>query len=144
MNLLYADTSALARAYFPDESGHEELSSLLLAPVVTSEITQVEFARAVRAAARQGRYRRWRLLIERFEEDVRAEGPVTLLKLRPEAILPVARELVLDHPVRTLDAIHLAVALEEGVALAGADGLVFVTRDRAQARAARALGLSVG
>ena len=41
------------------------------------------------------------------------------------------------------DAIHLAVALEDGLALAGDDGLAFVTRDRVQAAAAATLGFEV-
>ena len=53
MSLLYADSSALLRAYFADEDEHIELRSLLLGerePVVTSEITRLELASAVRSA----------------------------------------------------------------------------------------------
>jgi len=45
--------------------------------------------------------------------------------------------------LRTLDAIHLAVCTEECPDLAGDDEIIFVTRDSGQARAARALGLTV-
>ncbi len=73
-----------------------------------------------------------------------ADGhPISLLQLRPDMALPLAHRLVIDHALRTLDAIHLAVALEECPPLAGDAGVVFVTRDRAQARAARGLGLTV-
>lgn len=63
--------------------------------------------------------------------------------MRPRRTLDTARRLVLTQRLRTLDAIHLAVALEEGRALAGDDPFVFVTRDGYQAAAAAALGLTV-
>lgn len=57
MSLLYADTSALVRAYFANEPEHKELSARLLEgdeAVVSSEITRLEFASAVSAAERGG------------------------------------------------------------------------------------------
>jgi hypothetical protein len=42
----------------------------------------------------------------------------------------------------TLDAIHLAVALTSGTALAGGDSVVLVTRDDRQAAAAATMGLA--
>jgi hypothetical protein len=55
----------------------------------------------------------------------------------------LARKLVLDHPLRTLDAIHLATALIEATAFAGGDEVAMVTRDQRQATAAKACGLRV-
>jgi uncharacterized protein len=55
----------------------------------------------------------------------------------------VAWQIVLDHPVRTLDAIHLAVATTTAAELAAGDTVEFVTRDARQADAAKALGLPV-
>jgi predicted nucleic acid-binding protein len=146
VSLLYADTSALLRAYFADEPEHSEFRAMLLEgeePVVTAELARVEIASAVRAAARAGRLRRWRGLLARIDADCQEDGPIALLRLRPEAVLPVAYRLVLERRLRTLDAVHLAVALEEGPALAGAEELVLVTRDEDQAVAAEALGLPV-
>ncbi|MGH2670789.1 MAG: PIN domain-containing protein, partial [bacterium] len=60
MSLLYADTSALVRAYFEDEPDHARLREKLLEgeePVVTSELARVELASAIRAAAETGRLR---------------------------------------------------------------------------------------
>ena len=51
MTLLYADTSALVRAYFEDEPDHAPLRERLLEggePVVTSELARVELASAIR------------------------------------------------------------------------------------------------
>lgn len=146
MTLLYADTSALARAYFADEPDHALLRELLLdgsEPVVTSEVSRVELATAIRAADRAGRLRRGQDVLDRIDADCREEGPLTLLALRPDVVLRLAYRLVLEHRLRTLDAIHLAVALEECPPLADGDDIVFVTRDTDQATAAAAAGLAV-
>lgn len=145
MSLLYADSSAILRAYFADEADHPHIRAMLLEgrePVVTSEIARIELASAVRATAASGRLPVWRPLLERIEADTGEGGPVRLIALRRDVVLPAAYRLVLEHHLRTLDAIHLAVAVEEGPALAGDLELVFVTRDDDQARAARALGFA--
>ena len=148
MTLLYADTSALVRCWLPgeDRSDSEQLRALLLEgtdPVVTSELTRLEVASAVHAAARAGRLRRTAGVLRRADRDWGAEGPVALLALQAAEVLPVARQIVLDHPVRTLDAIHLAVATTTAAELAAGDMVEFVTRDSRQADAAKALGLPV-
>lgn len=130
----------------PDEPDHDELRTLLLetsTSVLTSEVARVELASAAHAAGRAGHVSDWRGLVEAIESDCGAEGPITLLPMRPRRTLDTARRLVLTQRLRTLDAIHLAVALEEGRALAGDDPFVFVTRDGYQAAAAAALGLTV-
>lgn len=146
MTLLYADTSALVRAYFEDEGDHALLREELLEgadPVVTSELARVELASAIRAATIAGRLRRSSGLLARIDADCDEHGPIAMLRLRADAVLPVAYNLVLEHRLRTLDAIHLAVALEECPVLAGDDDVVFVTRDEDQAAAARAVGFTV-
>jgi predicted nucleic acid-binding protein len=146
VSLLYADSSALVRAYFPDEAGHTELRQLLLEaaePVVTSEIARLEFASAARAAATAGRLPRWTQLLARFDRDLTEGGLIGPIDLRPDVIMPAAYRLVAEHGLRTLDAIHLAVCVEDCPAFAGDDAIVFVTRNSVQASAARALGLEV-
>jgi hypothetical protein len=148
VSLFYADTSALVRAYFADEPDHEPLRDLLLEgvePVVTSEVTRVEFASAVAAAGRAGRLSQAPMVMDRFDADCGDEGPLTLLRLDPEPVLGLAYELVRDHRLRTLDAIHLAVALTDAVDLAGGEKVTVITRDEEQAAAAaRAAGLTTG
>ena len=144
MTVFYADASALARAYLADEPDHDELRSLLLKTsqfVVSSEVSRLELASAVHAAGRAGRRRLWRELARRIERDFGRGGPVKLLGLTPESVFGAAYELVLDHGLRALDAIHIAVALEECPALD--DDVVFVTRDVDQAAVARKLGLAL-
>jgi predicted nucleic acid-binding protein len=145
VSLIYADSSALVRAYFPDEPDHAELRTLLLEgsePVVTSEIARLELASAARAASIDGRLPRWSELLARFDADLAEGGSIGPIGLRPDLILPAAYRLVVEHRLRTLDAIHLAVCVEECPAFAGDDDIVFVTRDKGQAAAARALGLT--
>lgn len=144
--LYYVDTSALVRAYFSGEPDHHQLRRLLLegdAPVVTSALTRVEFASAIAAAGRAGRLRRQRVVLDRFDVDCGDGGPLTLLDFDAASALPLARRLVRAHPVRTLDAIHLAVALTEARELAAGAPVSMVTRDKAQAAAAESLGLGL-
>ncbi len=144
--VLYADTSALVRAYFADEPDHDELRSRLIdgvEPVVSSELTLVEFTSAVAAAVRAGRLPAPDVVLDRFDADCGDDGPLTLLRLDTESVLPVARQLVRTHRVRTLDALHLAVALTDATALAGDAVVVLVSRDADQVEAARASGLAV-
>jgi len=111
--------------------------------VVSSEITRVEMASAVMAAERSGRLPRWRELLGAIDKDCARGGPIALIELRRELVMPTAYRLVTDHRVRTLDAMHLAVAIEECPQLANGEEIEFVTRDRDQAAAAVALGLMV-
>jgi predicted nucleic acid-binding protein len=146
VSLLYADSSALARAYFSDEDDHSELRTMLLEgkePVVTSEIARLELASAVRAAASGRRVARFNDLLARIDADFAEGGPIGPIDLRSDVILPAAYRLVLAHGLRTLDAIHLAVCVEDCPAFAGDSPIAFVTRDVAQAAAARTLGLDV-
>jgi len=64
---------------------------------------------------------------------------ISLVRLEPESVLPEARRIVLAYRVRTLDAIHLAVARQLSDAKR-IEELAFVTCDHDQAEAARALG----
>lgn len=146
MTLLYADTSAVVRAYFVDEAEHAELRKLLIGgpdPVVTSELTRVEFASAVSSASRALRVAEPRAVLDRFDLDCGEDGAFTLLRLDSQVVLPLARKLVSEQRLRTLDAIHLAVALTDATALAAGEPVMFVTRDNQQAAAAKALGLLV-
>ena len=146
MSLLYADSSALLRAYFSDEVDHAELRTLLLGerePVVTSEITRLELASAVRAAYSAGRVARSSDMLGRIEGDLAEDGAISPIDLRADVIIPTAYRFILEHRLRPLDAIHLAVCVEDCPGLAGDQEVVFVTRDSDQARAARALGFTV-
>lgn len=141
MTTLYADSSALVRAYLGDEPGSTTLRHFLLESdelVVTSELSLLEVTRALCAAERSGRIPTGGKALEGVEADFSTGGPVLVIGLRANPVLRRARAVVLAHRVGTLDAIHLAVALEERSALD--EPIVFVTRDDEQAIAARELG----
>lgn len=142
MRVLYADTSALARLYLQDEPDSDRLIELLLASpesVVTSELSRLELARAVKSAERAGRLPDVTPALERI--DAHLGTRIALIELRAKTVLPVARDLIMQQRLGTLDAIHLAVAIEESEALG--EPVVFVTRDDEQSIAAREFGLEV-
>ncbi|MEP7378441.1 MAG: type II toxin-antitoxin system VapC family toxin [Chloroflexota bacterium] len=146
MRVVFADTSAIVRAYLLDEADHAELRRLVLEDenaVLVSEIARVEFARAMRSAARARRIDDWAIVVDRFDADCQADGPIRLVELRPRSVLRTAQRLVLEHQLGTLDAIHLAVAIEEREMITDMGPLVFLTRDDDQATAARAEGFEV-
>lgn len=145
MSVLYADTSAIVSAYFADEPEHRALRSMLLdgdEPVVTSELARIEFASAVTAASRAKRLRRPAIFMDRFDADTADGGPISLIGLGGDDSLQRAHRLVAKDRLRTLDAIHLAVALEILPEIGGSD-VALVTRDARQAAAARRHGLAV-
>ena len=146
MTLYYVDTSALVRAYFIDEDDHEPLHRMLFDgsdPIVTSELTRLEFASATAAAYRAKRVADASAMLAQFDLDCTDDGAITLLSLDPSAALPLARQLVIEHPLRSLDAIHLAVALTAATQLAAGEPVTVVTRDERQAAVAGLLGLAV-
>lgn len=146
MSLRYVDTSALARCYFPDEPDHVALRALLLTgadPVVTSELTRVELISAICAAHRAERVADPADLLDVIDADFGEDGPISLLRLQPEPVMSLAAALVTRYPLRTLDALHLAVARTTAAQLARSEPVILVSRDQRQRAAATALGMPV-
>ncbi|WP_281271642.1 type II toxin-antitoxin system VapC family toxin [Prauserella flavalba] len=146
MTVLYADTSAVVRANMPDEPDYEELATLLYDSghrVLTSELTRVEFASAVATARNVGRIQDAQPALAQFDGDSTA-GVLTLVPFVPRTVLSAAYRLASEHhTLRTLDALHLAVALHDTAALVGGEPVTFVTREARQAEVAKANGLEV-
>lgn len=143
--LVYLDSSVLARAYLPDEVDHKLAVELLTGaePLVTSSWTVVEVTSALVRAARGHRVDDLQPVLDLLAADVGEDGPVTLLRPDTAAAEQRATELVRAHPLRSLDALHLAVAelaavplLDEGTCLG------FAGRDDAQRAAAETLGFA--
>jgi hypothetical protein len=142
--LLYADTSAIVGAYVPDEPDHRTLNRLLLAgddPIVTSELTLVEFGSAMARAHRAHRVTDPDKVVANFVADCSNPGVFCVVTMTSGSILPLARKLTLEHRLRSLDAIHLATALIRGISFAGTEDFAMVTRDQRQTVAAKACGL---
>lgn len=142
----FLDSSVIVRAYLRDEPGHDQARELVFGgqPSLASELARVEVTRGLVAAHRAGRITertRDRLLAE-TDRDLNVSGIVRPLPLHASPTLDHARQLVLEHGLRTLDAIHLAVAdLDARRLTEPGEDLLFATRDADQAAAARALGL---
>ncbi len=136
---LYADASAVL-AWLLREARAEEASSLLSGAqlVLSSQLTLVECDRALHRLTAEGS----------FHDGVRAElagrvaaAATTWTQLAiTDSILNRARLPFQGGPVRTLDAIHLASALE---GRATAVDLAVLSLDDRMRRAARALGFEV-
>lgn len=141
MKFIYLESSAVGRAFL---HGDREAWSALRAGMrgraaVTSQLTLTELDRAFARAeaerlltptqAAQGR-RKVRTLLQRCHL-VAVDGP----------ILSRAGEAFPVEPLRTLDAIHLATALEWEREVEG--GLTVCTRDKRVEENARALGFAL-
>lgn len=143
---IFADTSAVVRAYLVDEPDHDTLVEVLLEgpePVVISALAEVEFVAAVARATRDGRLDQpvaARLLTD-FGADTASDGPLAVAIFDAEAAFATAKRLLAKHRLRTLDALHLAAAM--ALAATTDEELAFCTRDQDQATAARAERFSV-
>ena len=134
----YVDTSALAKRYI-DETGSEDIDAFLgrWPRVLISRLVVLEFRcvlqRRRRAAEIDAAYER--AALADFAADIRS-GYFQVEPLTDHHAV-VAHELVgqlSDHSLRTLDALHLAIAQSAGVN-------VLATADRAMARTAEAIGI---
>jgi predicted nucleic acid-binding protein len=138
--VIYFDTSALAKWYLPEEQSNEvEKYIQEHGPVVISELTVVEMRELLARHRREGDLdpNTEIKVFATFEEDIRqkflichplsddiARGAVNLLSVLG------------DLPLRMTDAMHLAIAKEIQTD-------TFVTADSVMAAGAQAMGFSV-
>jgi uncharacterized protein len=144
--LIYLDSSVLARAYLVDELGHAEALAMVTGKslVTTSTLTLVEVTSALVRAARARRLADLDGALASLHADTGVDGPVTVIRADQLTAENMARQLVQDHAIRALDALHLAVAELSARPLAGDDeDVAFASRDAAQRDAAEALGFVV-
>lgn len=139
--MIYLDSCALVkliRTERESEALQEWLDERAALPMVTSAVAQAEVPRVIR---RNNHNERGELIDPAALAAELAEAHDVLDTLDQVAVdhAILTRAGAIEQPmVRTLDAIHLVSALE-----LGSPGLEFVTYDRALARAAQQLGLSV-
>jgi len=134
----YFDTSALVKRYV-DEPGRREVQQLLRRhECVTSAILPVELRSALRrrVAERTLDGPRVSEILKRVAAD---RAYWTVIEVGAE-VLSGADALVSVHPLRTLDAIHVASAQLFAARLSIAD-LIFVSADKRQTEAASVIGL---
>jgi len=131
---LYVDTSVLA-AFYCREAGSTRAEAALRAddPLALSSLVKLEFASATARKVRNGAFDKSfaRQLLSLFHAHLR-DGHFDLLPVE-EADIALADEWIcsLATPLRTRDALHLAIAFRRELTL--------LTTDRALATAARAL-----
>ncbi len=143
--ILYIDTSALGRVYLGDQSDSTQLSHIVYdgdRPVITSELTDVEIASTVARASRAGAITAATAdeLLDRYAADTSDTGPLGVIGLDSDTIA-LAQRYVLQAPLRTLDAIHLAACARFGDSTP--DDVRLLSRDNRQNEAARALGIEL-
>ncbi len=135
----YFDTSALVKRYV-DEPGRREVQQLLRRhDCVTSAILPVELRSALRrrVAERTLDSSRVSEILKRVAGD---RAYWTVIEVGTE-VPSGAEALVSVHPLRTLDAIHVASAQLFAARLSISD-LIFVSADKRQTEVASAIGLA--
>jgi len=136
----YIDTSALAKWYLPESRSDEvEACVVARAPLAISTLTVVEM-RALLARRRRERHidaRQETRIFVTFEDHIR-QGHLVRHAVDDGAVEAAGRVIAAlsDHPLRTLDALHLAIVRELQVG-------ELATADRMMAAAARSMGLKL-
>jgi len=142
--IAYLDSSILVRAYLLDEDGHHAAVRLLEDPdvaLVTGSWSLVEVSGALVRAARAGRGDE-KGLLELLDADLGQGGLVTIVSASQTDVETRALRLVREHAIRAMDAWHLATAALTLPALVEpGEETGFASRDEAQSRVARSMGL---
>jgi uncharacterized protein len=136
----YFDTSALVKRYV-DEPGRREVLRLLRRnECVTSAVLPVELRSGLRRRVAEGSIDAARL--PAILKHVAVDRPYWTLVEVGIDVLAGAETLVAAHPIRALDAIHVASA-QLFAARISMPGLTFVSADKRQTETAVAVGLVV-
>jgi uncharacterized protein len=136
----YFDTSALVKRYV-DEPGRREVVQLLRRnECVTSAVLPLELRSGLRRRVAEGSIDAARL--SAILKHVAADRSYWTLVEVGTDVLAGAETLVAAHPIRTLDAIHVASA-RLFAARVSMPGLTFVSADKRQTETAVAVGLVI-
>jgi predicted nucleic acid-binding protein len=136
----YFDTSALVKRYI-DEPGRRQILRLLRrSECVTSVVLPIELRSGLRRRVAEGAIDAARL--PAILRHVAVDRPYWTLVEVGVDVLAGAEALVATHPIRALDAIHVASAQVFAARLT-MPGLTFVSADKRQAETAAAVGLAV-
>lgn len=140
MSWAYFDTSALIKRYVDEDGRREVLQLLRQHQCVTSQLVPVELRSALRRRVADGSIdaRRVPQILKRFAADREFWA---LIEVTSD-VLQAAEKLVAAHPLRTLDAIHVASAELFADRLAASE-LTFVSADARQTAIAAAIGMAI-
>ena len=135
----YFDTSALIKRYVQEAGRRQVLQVLRRHRCVTSAVLPVELRGAVRRRATEGTLDAAQVpaILKRVTAD---RAYWTLIEVTTD-VLAAAENLVAGHPLRTLDAIHVASA-QTFATRVSIRALLFVSADERQTEAAAAIGLT--
>lgn len=138
--IAYVDTSALAKWYLPERGAEAFTAFIVDVPTaVISRLTILEMRCLLARRRRSGDIDTTaeRAAYRLFQDDIQ-RGDLEVVAVADEHVVAAIAliERLADQPLRTLDALHLAIARD-------AAATVIATADRAQATAAAALGLEV-
>jgi uncharacterized protein len=135
----YFDTSALVKRYVIEAGRREVLRLLRRYQVVTSAVVTVELRSALRRRVDEGTIDETRVpqILTRIASD---REFWTLIDVS-RGVLSTAETLVATHPLRALDALHVASAQLFANRIVTPD-LIFVSADSRQSAAAAALGMT--
>lgn len=132
---MFFDASAFAKRYV-EEHGSQQADELCqeATELVLSVICVPEIISALNRRLREKNLsrREYKTIKERLSADI---GDIEIINLTPE-VLATATKLLEAHPLRSMDALHVACALEWGVDL-------FVSSDKRQTTAAGKAGLKI-
>lgn len=136
----YFDASALVKRYIDEEGRREVLQLLRRYEVVTSAILSVELRSALRRRVSDGTLDAAQVpeILKRVATD---RAYWRLVEVASD-VLAAAETLVAAHPLRTLDAIHVASAQLFAARITAAE-LIFVSADARQTAAAAAVGMTI-
>lgn len=136
----YFDTSALVKRYIQEAGRREVLQLLRQHDCVTSAVLPVELRSGLRRCVTEGTLEAVRVpaILKRVAAD---RAYWTLVEVGTN-VLAAAETLVATHPIRTLDAIHVASA-QLFAARVSPPELIFVSADNRQTEVAAAVGLTV-
>jgi predicted nucleic acid-binding protein len=136
--LIYADTSAFVKRYI-SEAASERFDAFFVAraPLAISRLTLAEMRCALARRRRAGQIGTAleRAAMEEVRRDIQ-DGTVLVHPVSDPAVAAAYHliDQLADLPLRTLDALHISIALQHEAA-------GFASADRVQASAAQALGL---
>ena len=135
----YCDSSVLVKRYVREPGRRRLLALLREHSCVSSALTPVEIRSAFRCRVHEGSLDVTRLpvVLEHLAAD---RSHWTLVAVGPE-VLAVAEMLAATHPLRTLDAIHVASAQLFSARMPAPP--LFVSADQRQVDVAGAMGLVV-
>jgi predicted nucleic acid-binding protein len=144
--IAYLDSSLLTRAYLSDEAGHEAANEVMARrdiAFVTGRFTRIEVSGALMRAVRAGRHSSREVALAALDSDLGPGGRVAEANPPAQDVEHIALALVREHGLRTLDALHLAVASIVLPKLADkGEPIGFASRDGDQATVAESLGFA--